>query len=154
MYNFLSNRIVTLSAFHLCNYFSLISGCQTKFNTSSTSILAIYQKLLTPFIILRAFSARNAMPFTCSDIFKTICSVILPPIGVFAERGCNVELFICILLTILGYFPGLIYAIFIICKYWSHHSLACEGHQWNLGIDMADYYESTYGYFSISFGLL
>ncbi|WVO20157.1 uncharacterized protein IAS62_001449 [Cryptococcus decagattii] len=48
------------------------------------------------------------MAFTCSDIFKIILAIILPPLGVFLERGCNVDFLINILLTILGYIPDLL----------------------------------------------
>jgi uncharacterized membrane protein YqaE (UPF0057 family) len=37
-----------------------------------------------------------------SDICKIIFAVILPPLGVFLERGCGVDLLINIPLTILG----------------------------------------------------
>ncbi|KAF3073601.1 plasma membrane proteolipid 3 [Trichoderma afarasin] len=57
------------------------------------------------------------MPFTTSDICKIILAIILPPIGVFLERGCGADLLINILLTILGYFPGIIHALYIILKY-------------------------------------
>jgi len=57
------------------------------------------------------------MAFTCSDIIKIIFAVILPPLGVFLERGCGVDLAINILLTILGYIPGIIHALYIILKY-------------------------------------
>ncbi|TYJ59213.1 plasma membrane proteolipid 3 [Cryptococcus floricola] len=46
------------------------------------------------------------MAFTCSDIFKIILAVVLPPLGVFLERGCNADFLINILLTVLGYIPG------------------------------------------------
>ncbi|KAL1406415.1 plasma membrane proteolipid Pmp3 [Vanrija albida] len=46
------------------------------------------------------------MPFTCGDVFKIILAIILPPLGVFLERGCGVDLLINILLTCLGYIPG------------------------------------------------
>ncbi|EJT48076.1 hypothetical protein A1Q2_06156 [Trichosporon asahii var. asahii CBS 8904] len=46
------------------------------------------------------------MPATCSDILKIILAVIFPPLGVFLERGCGVDLLINILLTCLGYIPG------------------------------------------------
>ncbi|KAB5554980.1 hypothetical protein GE09DRAFT_964761, partial [Coniochaeta sp. 2T2.1] len=52
-----------------------------------------------------------------SDICKIILAVILPPLGVFLERGCGADLFINILLTILGYIPGIIHALYIILKY-------------------------------------
>ncbi|KAL1892176.1 plasma membrane proteolipid Pmp3 [Ceratocystis pirilliformis] len=57
------------------------------------------------------------MPFTASDICKIILAIILPPIGVFLERGCGADLCINILLTILGYIPGIIHALYIILKY-------------------------------------
>lgn len=44
------------------------------------------------------------MPFTASDICKIILAIILPPLGVFLERGCGADLLINILLTILGMF--------------------------------------------------
>jgi len=57
------------------------------------------------------------MPFTGSDIFKIILAVLLPPLGVFLERGCGADLLINVLLTILGYIPGIIHALYIILKY-------------------------------------
>ncbi|KAG4031633.1 hypothetical protein MFRU_008g00010, partial [Monilinia fructicola] len=45
------------------------------------------------------------MPFTASDICKIILAIILPPVGVFLERGCGADFLINILLTILGYIP-------------------------------------------------
>ncbi|CAG7846260.1 Plasma membrane proteolipid 3 [Serendipita indica DSM 11827] len=57
------------------------------------------------------------MPFTASDIFKIILAILLPPLGVFLERGCGGDLVINILLTILGYIPGIIHALYIILKY-------------------------------------
>lgn len=46
------------------------------------------------------------MALTCSDIFKFIFAVILPPIGVLLEKGCGCDFLINILLTCLGYIPG------------------------------------------------
>ncbi|KAK6007466.1 hypothetical protein QM012_004280 [Aureobasidium pullulans] len=57
------------------------------------------------------------MPFTGSDIIKIIIAIILPPLGVFLERGCGADFLINILLTILGYIPGIIHALYIILKY-------------------------------------
>ncbi|KAG2078081.1 hypothetical protein BDR04DRAFT_446777 [Suillus decipiens] len=42
------------------------------------------------------------MPFTASDICKIIFAIILPPLGVFLERGCSADLLINCLLTLLG----------------------------------------------------
>ncbi|KAK6414964.1 plasma membrane proteolipid Pmp3 [Elasticomyces elasticus] len=57
------------------------------------------------------------MPFTGSDIVKIILAVVLPPLGVFLERGCGADLIINIVLTCLGYIPGTIHALYIILKY-------------------------------------
>ncbi|ORY24366.1 hypothetical protein BCR39DRAFT_472413 [Naematelia encephala] len=57
------------------------------------------------------------MAFTCSDIFKIILAIFLPPLGVFLERGCNVDFLINIVSTnqLLGYIPGIIHALYIVC---------------------------------------
>jgi uncharacterized membrane protein YqaE (UPF0057 family) len=47
------------------------------------------------------------MAVTSSDVIKIIFAIILPPIGVLLERGLGVDLLINILLTILGYIPGI-----------------------------------------------
>ncbi|XP_020575782.1 hydrophobic protein LTI6B [Phalaenopsis equestris] len=49
----------------------------------------------------------------CIDI---LLAIILPPLGVFLKFGCKAEFWICLLLTILGYIPGIIYAIYAITK--------------------------------------
>jgi uncharacterized membrane protein YqaE (UPF0057 family) len=46
-----------------------------------------------------------------SDICKIIFAILLPPLGVFLERGCGADLLINICLTILGYIPGIIHAL-------------------------------------------
>ncbi|PTU21317.1 hypothetical protein P175DRAFT_0476252 [Aspergillus ochraceoroseus IBT 24754] len=53
------------------------------------------------------------MPFTASDICKLIFAFILPPLGVFLERGCGADLLINICLTILGWLPGIIHAMYV-----------------------------------------
>jgi uncharacterized membrane protein YqaE (UPF0057 family) len=57
------------------------------------------------------------MAFTASDICKIFLAIFLPPVGVFLERGCHADFFINILLTLLGYIPGIIHALYIILKY-------------------------------------
>ncbi|GMT32968.1 hypothetical protein PFISCL1PPCAC_24265, partial [Pristionchus fissidentatus] len=60
---------------------------------------------------------QSIMALTCSDIPKCCCSFIIPPIGVWMEKGCGADLLINIVLTLLGYIPGLIHACFIIAWY-------------------------------------
>ena len=48
------------------------------------------------------------------DIIRTILSIIIPPVGVFLQVGIGKHFWINILLTLLGYLPGLIHAIWVI----------------------------------------
>ena len=49
-----------------------------------------------------------------NKIAKIICAIFLPPIGVFLETGCDKNFAINVLLTILGYLPGIIHAFYVI----------------------------------------
>jgi uncharacterized membrane protein YqaE (UPF0057 family) len=42
------------------------------------------------------------MALTCGDIPRLICSILLPPLGVFFQVGCNKDFAINCLLTLLG----------------------------------------------------
>lgn len=48
------------------------------------------------------------------DIIRLILSIIFPPLGVFLQVGIGTQFWINILLTLLGYIPGVIHAIYII----------------------------------------
>ncbi|MEJ2535162.1 MAG: YqaE/Pmp3 family membrane protein [Gammaproteobacteria bacterium] len=50
------------------------------------------------------------------DLLRVIFSVIIPPLGVFLQVGIGAQFWINILLTLLGYVPGLVHAIWIIAK--------------------------------------
>lgn len=43
--------------------------------------------------------------------------VLLPPVGIFLTYGFSVTLVINILLTLLGWVPGIIHAVWAIAKY-------------------------------------
>jgi uncharacterized membrane protein YqaE (UPF0057 family) len=43
-------------------------------------------------------------------------SVLIPPLGVFLQVGLGKHLWTIILLTLLGYIPGLVHAIWIIAR--------------------------------------
>ncbi|XP_018823427.1 low temperature-induced protein lt101.2-like [Juglans microcarpa x Juglans regia] len=45
---------------------------------------------------------------------EVILAILLPPVGVFLRYGCEVEFWIDLLLTILGYIPGIIYALYVL----------------------------------------
>ena len=53
---------------------------------------------------------------TGTDIIKIIFAIILPPLGVLLEVGLGKHFWINILLTILGYVPGIIHALYVILK--------------------------------------
>ncbi|HJP99914.1 MAG TPA: YqaE/Pmp3 family membrane protein [Rhodanobacteraceae bacterium] len=48
------------------------------------------------------------------DVIRIILSVIIPPLGVFLQVGFGAQFWVNVLLTLLGYIPGLIHAIYII----------------------------------------
>lgn len=50
------------------------------------------------------------------DLIKVILSIIIPPVGVFLEVGPTGHFWLNILLTLLGYIPGLVHAIWIIAR--------------------------------------
>ena len=50
------------------------------------------------------------------DFIRILLSIIIPPLGVFLQVGLGKDFWINVLLTLLGYFPGLIHAIYIIAK--------------------------------------
>lgn len=50
------------------------------------------------------------------DIIRILLSIIIPPIGVFLQVGLGLHFWVNILLTLLGYIPGLIHAIWVIVK--------------------------------------
>lgn len=50
------------------------------------------------------------------DIIRIILAIILPPVGVFLQVGFSGAFFLNILLTILGYIPGIVHAVWIIAK--------------------------------------
>jgi uncharacterized membrane protein YqaE (UPF0057 family) len=51
------------------------------------------------------------------DLLRIVFAIILPPLGVFLQVGIGKHFWINILLTILGFIPGIIHAIWVIAKY-------------------------------------
>lgn len=51
------------------------------------------------------------------DFLRIIIAVILPPLGVFLEVGFRGPFWLNILLTLLGYIPGLVHAVWIIARH-------------------------------------
>jgi uncharacterized membrane protein YqaE (UPF0057 family) len=57
------------------------------------------------------------MAVTVTDPIKIVCAILLPPLGVFFEIGFGGHFWLNIVLTLLGYIPGIIHALYIILKY-------------------------------------
>ncbi len=51
-----------------------------------------------------------------NDFLKILIAILLPPIGVLLERGVGMDLLINIVLTLLGYIPGIVHAVYVIAK--------------------------------------
>jgi uncharacterized membrane protein YqaE (UPF0057 family) len=55
-------------------------------------------------------------PPTSRDIVRLIFAIILPPVGVAMQVGFATQFWINLLLTLLGYLPGVIHAVWIIAR--------------------------------------
>jgi uncharacterized membrane protein YqaE (UPF0057 family) len=51
------------------------------------------------------------------DLLRIIIAILLPPLGVFLQVGIGKQFWINILLTLLGYIPGIVHAVWVIAKY-------------------------------------
>lgn len=50
------------------------------------------------------------------DIVRLIAAILLPPLGVFLQVGLGGAFWLNILLTLFGYIPGIIHAVWIIAR--------------------------------------
>jgi uncharacterized membrane protein YqaE (UPF0057 family) len=50
------------------------------------------------------------------NIVAIILAVVLPPLGVLFKRGANRQLAINVVLTLLGWLPGVLHAIYVILR--------------------------------------
>jgi uncharacterized membrane protein YqaE (UPF0057 family) len=50
------------------------------------------------------------------DLVRILLAILLPPLGVFLQVGIGLHFWVNILLTLLGYIPGIIHAIYVIIK--------------------------------------
>jgi uncharacterized membrane protein YqaE (UPF0057 family) len=51
-----------------------------------------------------------------ADLLRVLLSVLIPPLGVFLQEGLGTQFWINVLLTLLGYVPGLVHAVWIIAR--------------------------------------
>jgi uncharacterized membrane protein YqaE (UPF0057 family) len=50
------------------------------------------------------------------DVLRILLAIVLPPLGVFMQVGIGLHFWLNILLTLLGYIPGIVRAVWIILK--------------------------------------
>lgn len=50
------------------------------------------------------------------DVVRILVAILVPPLGVFLQVGLGAQFWINVLLTLLGYVPGIIHAVYIIVK--------------------------------------
>ncbi len=50
------------------------------------------------------------------DLIRILFAILLPPLGVFLQVGLKGAFWLNILLTLLGYIPGIVHAVYIIAK--------------------------------------
>ena len=50
------------------------------------------------------------------DLIRIIIAILLPPLGVFLQVGLGGAFWLNILLTLLGYIPGIIHEVWIIAR--------------------------------------
>lgn len=62
-----------------------------------------------------AFHAQTLKPGRQTmDLIRILLSILLPPLGVFLQVGIGAQFWLNILLTLLGYIPGIVHAVWII----------------------------------------
>lgn len=50
------------------------------------------------------------------DLIRIVLAILLPPLGVLLQVGLGAQFWINILLTLLGYIPGIVHAVWIIAR--------------------------------------
>ena len=50
------------------------------------------------------------------EFLKIIFAIILPPLGAFLQVGLGKHFWINIILTLFGYIPGIVHAVWVIAK--------------------------------------
>ncbi len=48
------------------------------------------------------------------DLIRILISILLPPLGAFLQVGLTGQFWLNLLLTILGYLPGVIHAVWLV----------------------------------------
>ena len=54
--------------------------------------------------------------YRAMDLIRIILAILLPPLGVFLQVGLGGHFWLNILLTLLGYIPGIVHAVWVIAR--------------------------------------
>jgi len=65
------------------------------------------------YLLVKSISLRSKP----MDIVRILIAILLPPLGVFLQVGLGGQFWINILLTLLGYIPGIVHAVWVIAKH-------------------------------------
>jgi uncharacterized membrane protein YqaE (UPF0057 family) len=50
------------------------------------------------------------------SLLALLLSIFIPPVGVLIKEGLGIQFLINLILTFLGYIPGIVHALYIILK--------------------------------------
>ena len=51
-----------------------------------------------------------------ANLLRILLAILLPPVGVLLTVGIGGQFFLNILLTLLGYMPGIVHAVWVIAR--------------------------------------
>jgi uncharacterized membrane protein YqaE (UPF0057 family) len=51
-----------------------------------------------------------------TDVLRVLLAIVLPPLGVFLQVGLGLQFWLNVLLTLLGYVPGIVHAVYVIVR--------------------------------------
>jgi uncharacterized membrane protein YqaE (UPF0057 family) len=67
----------------------------------------------------RSYDEREGGSLTM-EILRVLLAVLFPPLGVFLRVGFTIHLLVNVLLTLLGYIPGLVHAVWLLAQTSEH----------------------------------
>ena len=50
------------------------------------------------------------------DVVRILAAILLPPLGVLLQVGLGLHFWLNLLLTLLGYLPGIIHAVWVVLR--------------------------------------
>jgi uncharacterized membrane protein YqaE (UPF0057 family) len=69
-----------------------------------------------PFMATPSWRPQPSTWIYCMDLLRILLAILLPPLGVFLQVGLGLQFWLNILLTLLGYIPGIVHAVWIIAR--------------------------------------